>query len=120
MFQLEDKKLIVDTNEIVFQRPIGEAIELMDVIVVRLTIETQEDDIRNVFGVSKNSFIWKIQEFKEYNVRYDSPRMAFEIFTGIDIYPLNQSLVIGTTAGGFRFLIDPLSGKIVGEESWVK
>jgi hypothetical protein len=41
-------------------------------------------------------------------------------YTYIEKYDKNAGLILATTFQGFRFLINPHNGRIIGTESWVK
>ena len=126
MFRIDEKRLITDQGTVQFPQFIYNAIEIKGVIAVVLTRWTEPDDLDNVFGVKDSKIIWRVQpqlEFKPYI--WSGPFTPLgeskgNPYCGIDIYKKDPSLIIAVDADGFRYLIDPATGKIVGEESWVK
>lgn len=121
MHRIEGCFLVTDQGTIPFSSPIAEAIEIRGVTVVRLELYNTAMDIRNVYGIANGQILWQIQELTDYNPLLIDPLLSqWEPYTGIEVYDKNSALLLGTSCGGFRYLIDPMSGKIVGEESWVK
>ncbi len=115
---IEDNVLIVDDIKVHLKYKIKKFVQLRDVIVVRLEIAARDDDINNIYGVIDGRVAWRVQDMLEFNPDY-APFVP-DPYTGIRIYDKNPELIIATSGGGFRFLINPHNGKIVGTESWVK
>ena len=126
MFRIDEKRLITDQGTDQFPQFIYNAIEIKGVIAVVLTRWTEPDDLDNVFGVKDSKIIWRVQpqlEFKPYiwsGAFTPLGESKGNPYSDIDIYKKDPSLIIAVDACGFRYLIDPATGKIVGEESWVK
>ncbi|MBP1758907.1 MAG: hypothetical protein H6Q61_1156 [Firmicutes bacterium] len=113
-----DNILMIDGVEILFKYKITKFAEINNVVVVRLEMRSRDDDINNIYGVIDGKIAWRVQDMLEFNPDY-AP-FAPNPYTGIRIYDKNPELIIATSWGGFRFLINPNNGKIVGTESWVK
>jgi len=113
-----DNILVIDGVEIPFKYKITKFIEINNVVAVRLEVRRRTDDINNIYGVIDGKIAWRVQSMQEYNSAYDLS--WHDPYTRIDVYDKNPELIIATTFGGYRFLINPHNGKIVGKESWVK
>ena len=126
MYRIEENHLITEPGVISFQLPIAHVMEIRGILVVILKIKLHADNLDNLFGVKDGKIIWRVQsqlEFKPYV--WSGPSIPLgeskgNPYSGIDIYDKDPSLIIATEACGFRYLIDPTNGEIVGEESWVK
>lgn len=110
--------LIVDGVEVRLKYNIREYAQIDNVVAVRLEMRARDDDINNIYGVIDGKIAWRVQDILEYNENY-APFLP-DPYTWIEIYDENPALFIATTFGGFRFLIDPKTGRIVGRESTVK
>ena len=126
MYRIEENQLVTEQGVISFQLPIAHVMEIRGILVVILKIKLHADNLDNLFGVKDGKIIWRVQPQYEFN-----PFVWSGAFTpvgeskgnpygGIDIYKKDPSLIIAADTCGFRYLIDPATGKIVGEESWVK
>ena len=115
---IEGNILRVGDKSIEFQHEIKTIIEIGDYIIVRLLVDGKKDDYNNIYGVKDEKIDWRVQDMLEYNENC-APFLP-DPYIGIRVYDKDESLIIATTFGGFRMLIDPQTGKIVGEESWVR
>ena len=126
MYQIKENQLITEQGIVQFPHSIYSAMEIKGVIVVILACWSEPDDLDNMYGVKDGKIIWRVQpqlEFKPYI--WSGPftplgESKANPYSDIDIYKKDPSLIIAVDACGFRYLIDPATGKIVGEESWVK
>ena len=113
-----DNILVIDGVEIPFKYKITKFIEINNVVAVRLEVRRRTDDINNIYGVIDGKIAWRVQDMLEFNPDY-APFMP-NPYTYIEIYEKDPELLLATSWGGVRFLINPHNGKIVGTESWVK
>ena len=126
MYRIEENQLVTEQGVISFQLPIAHVLEIRGILVVVLKIKLNADNLDNVFGVKDSKIIWRVQpqlEFKPYiwsGAFTPLGESKGNPYSDIDIYKKDPSLIIAVDACGFRYLIDPATGKIVGEESWVK
>lgn len=114
----EGNRLVIDGIEIKFRFEIREYLEYNDFVVVRLAMRTDKDSENNIYGVIDGEIAWRVQDMLEYN-KNCAPFIP-DPYVGIDVYDKDKKLVIATTFAGFRYLINPNNGRIIGEESWVK
>ena len=113
-----DNILMIDGVEILFKYKVTKFVEINNVVVIRLEMRSRADDINNIYGVIDGKIAWRVQDQLEFNPEYT---IFFpDPYVMIRIYDKNPELIIATTFGGYRFLINPNNGKIVGTESWVK
>ena len=112
------KRLVVDGNSMVFRKEITRYIEIGDCIVVRLIIEGQGDNEKNIYGVRDGRIAWRVQDMLEYNKEFE-PFLP-DAYTGIDIYEKDENLIIATTGYGWRLAVSPENGKIIGVDGWTK
>ncbi len=97
--------ITIDGEEISFDQNILEAIETQNVIVVVTAPINGIND--NVFGISLSSDeIWTIQSYSKLN-----PSFSQTPYVGISILDEN---VIVTDFCGCKFVIDPITGNIIG------
>ncbi|MEG1995866.1 MAG: hypothetical protein RR255_05600 [Bacilli bacterium] len=115
---INDNRLIIDGFEVLFKHEIKEFVEIGEVVVVRLGIKCRDDDINNIYGVIDGKIAWRVQDMLEYNINC-KPFLP-DPYTAISIYKKDPGLIIANTSEGYRMLINPTNGKIVGEESWTK
>ncbi len=117
--KIDGKKLQVDNNfDLVFDEEVYRVIDMETVIIV-LTCPTDDYATANrIYGVKDGKIVWRVQDVVEFNADY-APFAPF-YYTFIKVCPQNENLIIGGTFQSFNFFIDPQTGKIVGEESWVK
>ena len=121
MYQINNNRLLVNGNVLTFDREIIKAIELNGIVAVLIGFRGLIEENNNVYGVKDGKIIWRIQEQAEFNPLVNLPLLPqFRPYGDIDIYQKDRNLIIATDGTGFRYLIDPATGKIVGEESWVK
>ena len=126
MYQVHENCLVTEHGAVKFRNRIKKVIEWRDIIIVRLEIMGNIEDNDNVYGVKDGKIIWRVQpqyEFKPYIWSAGFTPLGQSKgnpYGGIDIYSKDPALIIATDVAGFRYLIDPATGKIVGEESWVK
>jgi len=115
---IEDNLLIIDGVQVCLSYKIKEFVRFNNVIVVRLEVAARDDDINNIYGVIDGKIAWRVQDMLEFNPDY-APFMP-NPYTYIEVYEKNPEVLLASTFRGFRFLINPHNGKIVGTESWVK
>ena len=121
MYQVHENCLVTEHGAVEFRNRIKKVIKWRDIVIVRLEIMGDVEDNNNVYGVKDGKIIWRIQEQAEFNPLVNLPLLPqFRPYGDIDIYKKDRNLIIATDVTGFRYLIDPATGKIVGEESWVK
>lgn len=97
--------------------------ELMDFGLIQVVLTVPEKDPyrpRNIYGVRGGEIIWQIQPYAEF--RPDLAESEFDhcSFTGIQGYENDPTIFIANDTYGFRYLIDPETGKIIRLEDWVK
>ena len=109
---------IVWALPIVFDEDVHETIDMETVIIVLTMPKNDFVTSNRIYGVKDGKIAWRVQDMLEYNENC-APVLP-DPYTGIRVYDKNESLIIATTFNGFRMLIDPQTGKIVGEESWVR
>lgn len=120
---IKGKRLVMNYGPldfVEFEDEIEAVLDYNDVVVVLTVPEHGHYKPENVYGVKDNQLIWRVQELEDYRGREVSERFAHQPYGSIRMYDKDPRLVIATTGYGLRFLIDPHTGKIVGEESWVK
>ncbi len=115
---IEGNILKIDGCAIEFKYDIREFVTIGAYTTVRLAITIRDDYTNNIYGVKDGKIVWRVQDMLEYDENY-AP-FAPDPYAGIRVYNRDESLIIATTGYGFRVLIDPITGKIVGKESWVK
>ncbi len=71
-----------------------------------------------IYGIRDGKIVWQVQDMLEYNPDY-APFMP-NPYTYIKVYDKDPGVVLATSGEGFRFLINPNNGRIIGTESWVK
>ena len=126
MYQVHENCLVTEHGAVEFRNRIKKVLEWRDIVIVRLEIMGDTEDNDNVYGIKDGKIIWRVQpqyEFKPYiwsGAFTPLGESKGNPYCGIDIYKKDPSLIIAVDACGFRYLIDPATGKIVGEESWVK
>jgi len=114
----ENKLRANGSFEIVFDEEIYQIIDMEEIVVV-LTMPQDDYMTENrIYGVVNGKIAWRVQDMLEFNPDY-APFMP-NSYIYIEIYEKNPELIIATSGRGFRFLINPNNGKIVGTESWVK
>ena len=126
MYQIQENRLLTEFGAVDFRNRIKKVIEWRNIIIVRLEIMGDAEDNDNVYGVKDGKILWRVQpqyEFKPYIWSAGFTPLGQSKgnpYGGIDIYSKDPAFIIATDVAGFRYLIDPATGKIVGEESWVK
>ena len=126
MYQVHENCLVTEHGAVEFRNRIKKVLEWRDIVIVRLEIMGDTEDNDNVYGIKDGKIIWRVQpqyEFKPYIWSAGFTPLGQSKgnpYGGIDIYSKDPALIIATDVAGFRYLIDPATGKIVGEESWVK
>lgn len=122
MYIIENNAIQVDEKNFKFSKMIKHAVELKGVVVVRLELMGVNDDINNLYGIKDGAVIWQVQDTRAYdpNPIRNHPRFAHDPYSGVGVYDKNPELLIATSVQGYRYLINPENGQIVGEESWVK
>ena len=101
-----------------FEEEIERTVDMGTVVVV-LTIPQRGYMTDNrIYGIKDGKIAWRVQDMLEYD-KNCAPFMP-DPYTGIRVYDKDKSIVIATTSEGFRFLINPNNGRIIGTESWVK
>jgi len=114
----ENKLRVNGSFEIVFDEEIYQVIDMEEIVVV-LTMPRDDYMTENrIYGVIDGRVAWRVQDILEFNPDYAS--ILPDAYIGIRIYDKNPELIIATIGYGYRFLINPHNGKIVGKESWVK
>ena len=113
-----ENRLIIDGLEVRFRYNIKQFVEFDNAVVVRLEMKARDDDINNVYGVVDGKIAWRVQDMLEYD-KNCAPFVP-DPYTGIRVYEKDRNIIVATTFQGFRFLINPHNGRIIGTESWVK
>jgi len=114
----ENKLRVNGSFEIVFDEEIYQVIDMEEIVVVLTMPSKARITANRIYGVINGKVAWRVQDILEFNPDYE-PFLP-EPYTEVNVYAENPELIIATTVGGFRFLINPNNGKIVGTESWVK
>lgn len=114
----ENKLMLNSSDEIIFDEEIYQVIEIEEVVVVLTMPQKTRVTANRIYGVIDGKVAWRVQDILDFNPDYE-PFLP-EPYSGINVYEKNPEIIIATTVGGFRFLINPHNGKIVGTESWVK
>lgn len=115
---IENGVLVIDGKVIKLKYEVTHYTVIDDVVVVRLRCAARDDDINNIYGIKDGKIAWRVQDMLEYD-KNCAPFMP-DPYTGISAYDKDRSIIIATTSEGFRFLINPNNGRIIGTESWVK
>ena len=110
--------LVINDIEVHLKYKIKEFIQINNVVIVRLKVACRDDDVNNIYGIINGKIAWRVQDMMEYNVNCEP--FVPDPYSGIDVYEKDPNLIVGTTSYGFRMLINPLHGKIVGEDGWTK
>ena len=114
---IQGKRITINQKTIDFEHEVDQTIDLDKVVIVMTT--WRYDNPNNIFGVINGEIAWRVQDILEYYNLNSSP-FAPDSYTTVYVYSKDTNLVIATSGNGFRFLINPHNGKIVGMESWVK
>ena len=103
-----------------FEDEIEELMDFGAIHVVRTIPEKGYTKPRNIYGDRGGEIIWQIQAFAEF--RPDPAESEFDhgSFTGIRSYENDPTVFIANDSYGFRYLIDPETGKIIRLDDWVK
>lgn len=116
---IQGKKLTVNWyKSIEFEEEIEEIIDMGKVVIVLTMPQHGYVTENRIYGVIDGKIAWRVQDMMEYDVKCE-PFLP-DPYSGIDVYEKDSSLIVGTTAYGFRMLINPQNGKIVGEDGWTK
>ena len=113
-----NKLRISGALEILFDEDVYEVIDMEDVVIVLTMPQEGYMTANRIYGVIDGKIAWQVQDMLEFNPDY-APFMP-NSYIYREIYEKNPELVIATSGRGFRFLINPNNGKIVGTESWVR
>lgn len=106
-------------NKVVFEKEIEEVIDFKTVVIALIIPEKGMVDItNNIYGVIDSKIAWQVQDVLEYNANY-AP-FSPDSYVGIRVFEGDPELIVGTTFKGFRMLINPIDGRIVGNDGWVK
>ena len=116
---IKGKELIVNGSlPIVFEEEIEEIVDMEDVVIVLTMPEQGHITANRIYGVKDEKIVWRVQDILEYDPGYAI--FGPDVYAGIGVCEKNPSLIVGTTGYGFRMLIDPTNGKIVGKDGWTK
>ncbi|MEG1995865.1 MAG: hypothetical protein RR255_05595 [Bacilli bacterium] len=115
---INDGVLVIDEKEVRFKYNVTHFVVVNDIVVVRLGCASRKDDINNIYGVIDGKIAWRVQDMLEYDINY-KPFFP-DPYSGIDQYVKEPSLLVGTTSNGFKVLINPNNGKIVGKDGWCR
>ena len=113
---IADNVLVIDGVEVHLKYKIKEFVEIKNVVAVRLEVAARDDDINSIYGVIDGKIAWRVQDMLEYNPDY-APFLP-NPYTYIEVYEKDPEVILASSFRGFRFLINPNNGKIVGTESW--
>ncbi len=120
----ENKLKLNGVGELTFDEDIYEVIDMEEVVIVLTMPRDGVMTVNRIYGVIDGKIAWRVQDILEFNPDYIEAmtklHALLNVYSGIDVYKKNPELIIATTFGGFRFLINPNNGKIVGTESWVR
>ena len=117
-YRVENNVIYTQDENLTYSKTIKNHLSIENTIVIRLELMGMEDDSNNIYAIREGKQVWQVQDFAQY---LGEPYAWYPgAYSGIRIYGKNPNLIIANTTGGFRYLIDPLNGKIVGEESWAR
>ena len=103
-----------------FEDEIEELMDFGSIQVVRTIPEKGYTKPRNIYGVRGGEIIWQVQAFAEFRPDLAESRFDHVPFTGIRGDENDPTVFIATDFGGFCYLIDPETGKIIGLGDRVK
>ena len=119
LITIRGNKLRVDGGkEIYFDEDVYQIIDVEVAIAVLTMPQRGRVTKDRIYGLIDDKIAWQVQDLVEYNLDYLP--FAPDPYSGIDVYEEDPRLVVGTTWQGFRMLIDPQTGKIVGTDGWTK
>lgn len=101
-----------------FDSPITHSAEIESVIAIRTKLIGRASDLNNVYGIINNEIAWQIENAREF-LPWPTPEDG-AYYSNIEQYKKDPAKLLVTEAAGSRFIVDPLTGKIVGRESWTK
>ncbi|MEG1316469.1 MAG: hypothetical protein RSC86_03750 [Oscillospiraceae bacterium] len=103
---------------VAFEEDIYEIVDMESVVVVLTMPEHGAMTENRVYGVIDGKIAWRVQDMTEYHPNYAV--VAPDPYVSIRHYKDDPGLLVGTTGYGFRMLINPNNGKIVGKDGWCR
>lgn len=121
MLRIDDKTLWVGEKKFLFSRPVRSAFYWNDIVILDLKLVGTADGINNIYGIKEELICWQIEDARRYQTEKPSTsHYHMTDYTAVKIYDEDENLLIATTSNGFRFLVNPENGAIVGQGTWVK
>lgn len=120
MIELKDNKLIDGKLEYLFSRKIGDFLQWQDNTIIRLSLIGTQDCINNIYALKNGRILWQVQDQRHYNPKLLGLNEPLSVYTMVAIYDKDSSLLVATDSMGYRYLIDPTNGLIVGQDGWTK
>lgn len=118
---IKGKKLVLNYDSfdfVEFEDEIKAVLDYDNVVVVITVPERGYVKPENVYGVKDNQLIWQIQEVEDYLGLTEPNYFSHSPYSSIRPYKNEPQIFIATNGGGYRYLIDPYTGKIIRPMNW--
>ncbi len=120
MIEVKNNKLIDGKLEYLFSREVRDVVHWRDLIIVRLSMIATKDCINNIYALKGGRVFWQVQDQRHYKPILLGVDRVLSAYTTVSIFENNPDLLVATDSWGYRYLIDPTNGLIVGQDGWVK
>lgn len=103
---------------LVFKSDVWKTVEINDILIVLTEMIGKDTPINNIYGIIDCEVAWQIE-----NARPQLPEPTPEngaYYSYLAQYDKDPTKLLVWEASGYRFIVDPMTGKIVGRESWTK
>ena len=102
--------------DVSFEQEIDQTLDLGDTVIVMTNPSKGPGTIKNLYGVVDDKIVWRVQDTRAFNPAFT----PLDHYIGIAIYERDAALFVATNDDGYRILIDPKTGSVVGQAGWVR
>lgn len=120
MIEIQGNTLKTENHEYRFAINVWEAFQWGDYIIVLLDLIGTKDCINNIYALKDGRVYWQVQDQRHFKPFLFQVNRVLSSYAAVAVYEENPELLVANDTAGFRYLIDPNTGLIVGQAGWTK